>query len=195
VTYPPDFTFPEVKANTAHATAQTIAALVPERRAVVQAGGCSGLWPLALAEVFAKVYTCEPDPTNFRCLQANVAERENITALNVALGETHRRVGLTRPKPGAGLWRVDGDGTIPMVPLDALFIRTPIDAIVLDVEGSEVQALQGAARLIARHRPLLWFEFLRHTSEIESLLVAYGYTPPMHGIGSDRYSVHSSRTH
>lgn len=193
MTYPPDFTYPEEKAATARLTAQTIAALVPERRAVVQAGGCSGLWPLALSEVFRTVYTCEPDPVNFQCLQANVAEHENITALNIALGDAIRRVGLTRPKAGAGLWRVEGEGDIPMVPLDLMFRFAPIDAIVLDVEGSEVHALKGAEQLIATHRPLLWFEFLHNTEALTSLLEAYGYRPPLSGVGGDCYSVHTSR--
>lgn len=193
MTYPPDFTFPAEKQVTAQVAAKTIADLVPEHRAVVQAGGCAGLWPLALAHYFDRVYTFEPEPVNFRVLQQNVVETPNITARGYALGDRSAWVGMTRPKPQAGLWRVSGDGEIPMMPLDAVLGDAPVDAIVLDVEGSELQALRGAERLIERHRPLLWFEFHHNTDAITAFLSAHGYIPPVHGVGGDCYSVHRSR--
>lgn len=186
--YPPDFTRPGEKWFTAQLVAGAVARLAPGRRTVVQAGGCSGLWPLALAIGFARVYTFEPEPQNFACLAANVAHTPQIIAQQAALGATRGRVGLTRPRVGAGLWRVEGTGTIPRVALDDV-LDEPIDAIVLDVEGSEVQALQGAARLIATHRPLLWFEFLHQRAAIVDWLAGVGYTVPRPGVGQDWYSV------
>lgn len=193
MTVPPDFHALRQKQVTAHVAARMIATLVVRRGAVVQAGGCAGLWPLALSHYFSRVYTFEPDPVNFQCLKANVAAAPQVVAMPCALGETFRSVGLTRPKAGAGLWRVEGEGAIPMVPLDAVCGTTPIDALVLDVEGSEVQAWQGAAGIIATHRPLLWFEALQHQTALTEALDAYGYAPPHPGIGGDWYSVHRSR--
>lgn len=193
MTFPPDFTFPKEKTITAHVAAKTIADLLPERRAVVQAGGCAGLWPLALAHYFPRVYTFEPDPTNFACLKANVAETPNVVAMPCALGETFARVGLTRPRAKAGLWHVEGDGDIPLVPLDAVVGDTPIDALVLDVEGYEVQALRGAERLIAAHHPLLWLEWTTNTAALTDFLAAHGYHSRVGGVGGDCYSVHASR--
>jgi FkbM family methyltransferase len=187
VIFPPDFTFPKEKTVTAEVAAHTISALATQHRVVVQAGGCSGLWPLALSKYFDKVYTFEPATINFRCLQTNVALIGNITAFPCALGEKRQRVGLTRPKVGAGLWRVDGDGDVQMETLDGV-ITDPVDAIVLDVEGSEVSVLRGAERIISTHHPLLWFEYLNHTEEIDAFLEAHGYTRPTRGIGGDCYS-------
>lgn len=193
--FPPDFTFPVQKTATAQIAAAGIAGLAPGLRVVVQAGGCSGLWALALAKHFERVYTFEPEPLNFRCLRANVVDTPNIEAFDFALGEARKNVGMTRPKPKAGLWRVDGDGDIPMVRLDDV-IGEAVDAIVLDVEGSEVQAWQGAERLIAACRPLLWFEYLQHTGAIDAFLAAHGYTKPAPcGVGGDYYSVHASWMH
>jgi FkbM family methyltransferase len=191
--FPPDFTFPVEKWETAQYAAQSIAGLSAERRVVVQAGGCAGLWPVALSKYFAHVYTFEPALVNFECLQANVAACANITAVQAALGDTYRSVGLTRPKPKAGLWRVEGEGYIEMLPLDDLLGDVALDALVLDVEGSELQALRGAERLITTHKPLLWFE--HRTAEVDGFLTAHGYTPPLHGLGGDCYSVHTSRAH
>jgi len=151
------------------------------------------LWPLALAHYFDRVYTFEPEPTNYQYLQSNIAATPSIMAFPYAVGDRRASVGLTRPKPHAGLWRVDGDGDIPLVPLD-LVIGDVVDALVLDVEGSEVPALRGAEHLITTYRPLLWFECLHHTEDIAAFLTAHGYVLPRPGVGADAYSVHESRT-
>lgn len=186
--YPPDFTVPESKLFAAQMAAQCIAGLTRDHRGVVQAGGCIGLWPRALASKFGWVWTCEPAPSNVPYLEANIAGIPNITAAHVALGAESAAVGLTRPKPHAGLWRVDGPGDIPMWTIDAMVGDAPIDAIVLDVEGYEAQALCGAARTIERNRPVLWFEYLQHTAAIDSVLSAHGYPPPQPALGGDFYS-------
>ena len=195
MTFPQDFTFPDQKVKTAGVAALSIAGLAVGHRVVVQAGGCIGLWPRALADYFAHVYTFEPSQENFACLVQNIAGLANVSASPSALGDTYGRVGLTRPKAQAGLWRVEGDGPIPRVALDDVLSDAAVDAIVLDVEGSEVAALRGAERLIAAHRPLLWFEYLHHQDAITDFLRTHGYTAPVPGLGADFYSVHTSRVH
>jgi len=192
--FPPDFTYHEQKIATSIMAAKVIAALAPERRVVVQAGGCAGLWPLALANHFRKVITFEPAPGNFVYLRENTKDVANILAHNHGLGAEKKRVGMTRPKPKAGLWRVDGEGDTLIVPMDYEFdFITNLDALVLDVEGSEVDVLKGAEQTIAANLPLLWFEYLHHTSEIDAYLSDLGYVKPMSGFGNDYYSVHASR--
>lgn len=46
----------------------------------------------------------------------------------------------------------------PMLPLDSLHLKTPIDFIKLDVEGMEMQALEGMSRLIDANRPGIFAE-------------------------------------
>ncbi len=193
MTFPPDFTRPDKKARVAEIAAKVIATLAPDRRVVVQAGGCSGLWPLALARYFKRVITFEPAPSNFSYLRQNTQDVPNILAHNCGLGETQKRVGLTRPKERAGLWRVDGEGEIEITTIDAAFdFITNLDAIVLDVEGSEYSALLGAEQTIAANRPLIWFENLHNRLEIEGFLAAHGYRKPIPGLQHDYYSVYAS---
>lgn len=193
--YPPNFTYPEKKGDVAQIVAVILSHLVSDHRAVVQAGGCSGLWPLALANYFDRVYTFEPEPTNFQCVLQNVASRSNVSAYGFAVGDRSARVKLTRPRDQAGLWRVDGEGEIPMVTIDDVVGDRPVDAIVLDVEGYEVPALRGAAHVIETHHPVLWFEFMFDPDGIRALLEAHGYGPPLPGIGGDHYSFHRSHVH
>jgi FkbM family methyltransferase len=156
---------------------------------VIQAGGCSGLWPLTLARYFSWVYTFEPAQSNFEVLRQNVAGVANISAFDHALSDTRQRVGLTREKPQAGMWHVEGSGDIQAIALDEFLGDVVVDALVLDVEGSELAAWRGAERLIMAHQPLLWFEWGHNTEALEAWLAAHGYTPPIGGIGRDKFSL------
>jgi FkbM family methyltransferase len=185
--WPPDFTYRESKLHIAELAAARIAALSPQRRVVVQAGGCAGLWPRALAKHFEAVYTFEPEATNFQCLVHN-CDNPCIYPFRIALGDRPRTAGLDRHKAGAGLWRLAGDGSIPVLTLDS-FCLPACDALVLDVEGSELDVLRGAGRTIATHRPLLWFEFMHGTDALAAWLSDHGYDRPRLGLQNDWYSL------
>lgn len=186
--FPPTLTYPDQKVSTAASAAQIVATLAPAHRVVIQAGGCAGLWPLALATRFDTVYTFEPEPTNIACLRLNTQDRPSIVVTQAAVGDVQQFVGLTRPKAQAGLWRVEGEGTIPMVRLDDVIPDGPVDALVLDVEGSELQAWHGATRIIDTYHPLLWFEYLHPSDAMVAFLAAHDYAPQRPAIGGDAYS-------
>jgi len=201
---PPYFKFPERKWQVSRFAAGAIKVLSPPHRNVVQAGGCAGFWPLALSYVFEHVYTFEPDPTNFECLQHNIQGVPNITAFHGALSDAQRLVGLTRPrlgaeswrvgdkplceeKLGAGLWQIDGTGDIQAVVLDEHLKDVPVDALVLDIEGHELSALRGAEQTIMKYRPLVWLEFKYNPVELQTWMSEHDYALPRPGFGNDWY--------
>ena len=189
--WPPDFKNWAGKSGVADAAVARIASLCLQKRVAVQAGGCSGLWPITLAQHFGHVYTFEPALTNFECLRQNIAGVPNISAFNHALSDTRRLVGLTRSKPRAGMWQVDGPGDIQAVTLDEFLGDIVMDALVLDIEGSEWAAWRGAERLIKTCRPVLWYEFNRNEAALEKWLAEHGYSRPQAGIGRDKFSVYT----
>lgn len=129
-----------------------------DRRTVVQAGGCVGIWPLRLSMFFQTVRTFEPDPINFRCLEANTHHLKNVIATHGALGEREKKVGLEVRNPAnPGTFFVNECGEIPMTTIDSLHIED-LDLVYLDVEGYEVQVLRGAAATISRCRPVIGVE-------------------------------------
>jgi FkbM family methyltransferase len=79
----------------------------------------------------------------------------------------------------SGLMRRNYDGIEPEVEeiwvqtctLDQVFTGEKLDLIKIDVEGGELQVLQGAVETVARFRPVLVFEFGLGASE------HYGTTP------------------
>lgn len=150
------------------------------RATCVQAGGHAGVWPIHLARHFANVYTFEPEPALFACLQRNVArtgEPFGIISSSKALGARDGKASM-RPHISAGSWRIDpltGSVEVDMTTIDGLKIKR-CDLIVLDVEGYEVEALKGATQTIRAHRPVLHVEELdRSKDAIRAHMKAIGY--------------------
>lgn len=126
---------------------------------VIQAGGNVGVFPREMAKTFKKVYTFEPHPENFECLERNCPE-DNIFMVNAALGNNHDRieVGVSRKdlKNNCGAYQVLGEGEIPTMMIDDLNLEP--DLIYLDIEGFELFALQGGEETIKRCHPVIVIE-------------------------------------
>ena len=134
-----------------------VAGQCKHRRIVVQAGGNWGAWPVRLSATFETVYTFEPEPVNFDCLAANTAGRRNVVRLQAALGARHGCVGIATTAGKSGTAHVDGQGVVPVLRVDDLELAV-CDALLLDVEGYEIAALEGARETIDRCRPVLLVE-------------------------------------
>lgn len=145
-------------------------------RLAVQAGGHAGIYPMKLAEHFKQVVTFEPDPILFECLTRNVQHVGNIQYHRIALGDHFGSV-MMKVGASAGSMRVSDEGSVQadLMPIDG-FRLPQCDAIFLDVEGYEVQALQGAEQTIMKYRPLLCIEELpRSRDAIHGWMASHGY--------------------
>lgn len=150
--------------------------LCQRRRVCVQAGGHVGLWPLRLAGSFGAVYSFECEPVLFECLRRNTAGVANIVVSDCALGALVGDVHM-RPSVSAGSWRIDPKGTVRVrqTTIDKLKLSA-CDALFLDIEGYEVEALRGAAETIRKFRPIVHVEELpRSRDAIREHLSELGY--------------------
>lgn len=144
-------------------------------RVAVQAGGHAGFWPMALARHFAHVHTFEPERALFDCMVRNCTA-PNVTMYRHGLGAQCGTVAF-KSHISAGSWRVDPEGThrITLLTVDTLKLDT-LDALCLDIEGYEVEALAGAAETILRCRPVILCELLpRSKDAIVAWLDEAGY--------------------
>lgn len=129
----------------------------------VQAGGNIGMWPRRLAKFFETVHTFEPVPVIYGALESNVRHLPGVIAYNQLLHSEERsqvhfsvrsggvsRVVKKEDEPGAFLFA-------NLTTIDAMKLPC-CDAIFLDVEGHEMEALRGAMETIEKYRPVITVE-------------------------------------
>lgn len=141
-----------------------------------------GVWAAYLAPHFKKVYTFEPDRENHACLVKNVGQIDNIEIHNAGLGNTNTTASVYNDGRNCGAnYLVDGDDA-SIITIDSLNL-TACDLIVLDIEGYEEFAFQGALETIKKFHPVLMYEdkdlSVKYTGHkkgyIEEWMVEYGY--------------------
>lgn len=164
------------------------------RGCVIQAGGHVGVWPRKLAGHFSEVVCFEPVPSNWECLIKN-ANQPNVRLYQEALGAKNGTIKIN--------YRLDSSGghhvatrldrlhiEVPMRALDSMDV-TDVDAIFLDIEGVEIEALTGAKNILKERKPMLVIEnngcsrkYGYSSSALSSFLEPYGYHY-MAGFGED----------
>lgn len=149
-----------------HTDADEVTRRCANRRLAIQAGGHAGVWANRLAKSFKQVLSFEPDPNLFQCLKRNTSKAKNIQVFEQALGE-HSGQARMLPHSSAGSWRIDPSGPVEvsMTLIDYLGLAQ-CDALLLDIEGYELKALEGARRTIERFRPVILLEEGKRKHEI-----------------------------
>lgn len=116
------------------------------------------------------VYAFEADPMTFGLLQQNLREN-NCCNVVAHFGAVWRESGLTLlyPEPdfqrfgSFGSYGIDPRATsgrsVPSLSLDDLSIEGDVSFIKVDVQGSDLFAMQGASQLIEREKPVIVFEY------------------------------------
>jgi FkbM family methyltransferase len=153
---------------------------------VVEAGANIGTHTLALARLVGptgRVWALEPQKLVFQMLCANLglSEIENVEPLHAAAGSAPGRTHIPRVGYGAnanfgGVATGGGEDSVPVITIDGLGL-THCKLIKVDVEGHEIDVLEGAAETIARLRPCLFVEDDRADQHVRlmTLLHRQGY--------------------
>lgn len=146
-----------------HENLEAAVAHCAQRRTVIDGGAHVGMWSRTFAGMFDRVIAFEPAPDTFACLRYNV-EAANVEFRNQALGAKPGRIHMTlkgfegtlREKNSGARYVAEG-GKIERIAIDSLDL-TDLDLLKMDIEGSEVEALQGARKTLMRCRPVVLFE-------------------------------------
>jgi FkbM family methyltransferase len=140
--------------------------LIPTRGTFVDVGAHVGCYSLRAALRAANVYAIEPNPEAAERLDENRRLNGiwNIRIIPAAAWDKVTALTLVSPNGfprDASMRTVYGlpNATVLAFPLDELLFDLPqADLIKLDVEGSDLQALEGMRKLVARLQPVLIIE-------------------------------------
>lgn len=147
----------------------------------VDVGACYGTHTVWFSQIcgFKEVHAFEPAPDNFELLIQNALQYEGVHLYNVALGAeagfvTTRRIndrnrGMTQIIPAS-------QSDTPIAALDSYNLQN-VRLIKIDVEGAEMEVLEGAQDTIDRCRPLMYIEAATplEYSEVRNFMREIGY--------------------
>jgi len=143
--------------------------LCKQFRTAIQAGGNVGVYPMALAQKFQRVYTVEPDAANYEALALNTDSHPRIVIRRAAFGMEHGKAAIDQIYPdNIGAHQLKEGAEFDVLPIDSLGV-TDCDLLQLDVEGSEHQAILGAISTIEASWPVITLELKGHGER-------YGFT-------------------
>ena len=114
---------------------------------------------------FGRIYAIEPAPVNFRKLSENPnLQKENIILINSAVSNRAGEMFFSEKGGRNPHIAAEGKITVRVDTLASLLNEAP-DIIKLDVEGEEMQALEGAAEVIAEYTPSLMVSVYHKTED------------------------------
>jgi FkbM family methyltransferase len=119
-----------------------------------------------------KIYAFEPAPENFELLKRTILENglTNVDIFQMAVGAAEGTAMLSLSQTNSGDHQLQTIATREHVTVDVTTINSfiaeghaPPDAIIMDVQGAELDVLRGAASLLASRLPLTVFTEFWHT--------------------------------
>ncbi len=144
---------------------------LPTNATVIDVGANIGVTS-AMASRYVKggrVVAIEPSSKAYECLHKTVSDNSltNVTALNIAAGSSAGHIGFVESNFLAGSYvaadaREDSQGLVEVVTLDDICRMqelSRVDLVKIDVEGFELDVLQGATQLIEKYNPMFLVEF------------------------------------
>lgn len=168
-------------------------ALIKEDDIVLDIGANIGYHSVHFANYAAKghIYSFEPSPDTFRILSKNCKPYSNISPINIGIGETERMATFHFASDHAysgfkdtGNKVIIGCKDLQIVSLNKWVKQQDlknIDFIKIDVEGFEIQVINGMSEVIVQHKPTLFVEISPSKSQTEdpvqvfSSIIDHGY--------------------
>jgi FkbM family methyltransferase len=179
--------------------------LINKGDTVLDIGANFGVFTKLFSELVGpqgSVLAFEPIPQTFRTLAAGVKRYHlgNVRVLNKALSDTVGTVQMFVPQyadvPGENLYEAsivsDSQSrntlTIDSVSIDSLQLPR-VDFVKIDVEGHELNVLQGARRTLEQHHPTLMVE-VTSPGTSDFLCKEMGYLQPVTISPSNQLFIH-----
>jgi FkbM family methyltransferase len=153
---------------------------------VIDVGANVGHYTVRLSRLVGpsgRVIAFEPVPETFEILASLISASgaHNVSLFNVAASAGVGVAGISLPQFTSGLTNyymasltsTGGEFSVLTLPLDALIPPKCVSLVKIDVEGHELQALQGMQALLRRDQPRLIVE--GRSGDVTTFLTTLGY--------------------
>lgn len=127
-----------------------------------------------------KIYSFEPVKATYDVLTSNVKNNlleDRVTTYNYAIGEADGfgQININEENMGNSKVIESQQGEIQIKALDNLQLESP-DFVKIDVEGFELNVLNGMQSIIKESKPILWIEIFSDSfGKVDSILTENGY--------------------
>lgn len=161
----------------------TLENIANKPRVVYDIGGNIGYHATAFASLPGTVvHSWEPNPLNYAMLRENTKDLGNVTLHRAALSNITGTTRIETFDPtqiqNYGEMHINSEQGVPVscYRLDDLDLPLP-HLIKIDVEGFEWEVISGASTIIAKSRPLIYYEALtlKNFDKIHDRLINLGY--------------------
>ncbi len=116
---------------------------------------------------YSYIYALEPDEKNYKKLVKNTADMNNITLYN--LGAWHKKDTLIFSKKAGRNSKLSAEGVpVRVSDIDSL-IEGRVTLLKMDIEGSELHALNGCRKTIEKYSPKLYVCAYHRNEDLFSL--------------------------
>lgn len=158
----------------------TILKYIPNTNTFVDVGANLGIWSISMSSIFKNIIAFEPSPRNRECLEENLKNRGEIRPFAVSnvegvayFSDAVKNCGDSKlVNPEASTKRKQYQ--VDLVKLDNQNI-TDCSLIKIDVQGHELQVVQGAEQLITEQQPWVIFEINEDIDEICNFFESKNY--------------------
>lgn len=133
-------------------------------------------WSIAMAERFDRVHAFEPSEGNYALCIENLKDIDNVTLYDKALSN-HEHLLRMSARGADILHKVTGSKKgkkYEAISIDSLYLDN-VGLIKLDLEGNDLEGIQGALSTIDRCRPVLIVETKRDKEQIDQLMKDLDY--------------------
>jgi FkbM family methyltransferase len=144
--------------------------------------GCYTIQAARAVDHFGKLIALEPDQSNRQQLERNLSLNHITNYTVVPLAAWSKTESIRRSPSEVSVWNkideIKGSKTIDAIRLDDVVSRLSVprvDWIKMDIEGTEVGALEDSQETLQRFHPVLFIEFHETLEELKNLLSSIGY--------------------
>lgn len=118
---------------------------------------------------YKKIYAFEPDSNNFKICQDQFKDLDNISLIKSGLWKSNTNLFFSEDSTDSSKISKNGLTRIEVKTLDSILLGEKASFIKMDIEGSELEALEGATKTIINYRPKLAISVYHNRKDLYSI--------------------------